>query len=80
MDVVALKNAAGDVAIGVEIEGVFVSFVTVPAQRIAHYVERGQQLAERAKDEAHEGHEQAQKALEADFKGSKPNAAKRGAN
>ena len=48
MEVVAHTNAAGDVAIGVEVEGAFVPFVTQSAARVAQYVQRGHILQERA--------------------------------
>lgn len=62
-DVVKATNEAGDVSIGIEEDGVFVPFATVPAHRIAHRVERGKQLAERVEG----GDEEAQKAVDADF-------------
>ena len=48
MSVVQHTNAAGDVAIGVEVEGAFVPFVTLSAARIAQYVQRGHDLQARA--------------------------------
>ena len=43
------QNAAGDYAIGVEVEGAFIPFAQVSAARIAHQVERRQDLEEKAK-------------------------------
>lgn len=65
----AEQNPAGDYAIGVEVEGVFIPFVQVPAERIQHALERQQTLEERAA----ENDEQAQGVLDAEF-GAKPAA------
>jgi hypothetical protein len=64
MGVVTAKNAAGDVAIGIEEDGAFIPIATVPAHRIEHAKERQAILNERA--EAND--EEAQKALEEGFK------------
>lgn len=63
----AEQNPAGDYAIGVEIEGVFVPFVQVSAARIQHAVERRENLEQRAS----ENDEEAQAVLDAEF-GAKP--------
>ena len=49
MSVVSHTNAAGDVAIGVEIDGVFVPFAERSAAKVAQMVQRGHDLQERAK-------------------------------
>ena len=49
MSVVTHTNAAGDVAIGLTIDDVFVPFSTLSAAKIAQYVQRGHDLQERAK-------------------------------
>lgn len=64
MAVVTAKNAAGDVALGIEVEGAFIPFASVPAHRIQHAVDRHANLTERAKA----NDEEAQKVLEEDFK------------
>lgn len=48
MSVVSHKNAAGDVAIGIEDEDGFVPFVTMTAGKLAQHRERFQNLVERA--------------------------------
>ena len=48
MSVVSHTNAAGDVAIGVEVEGAFVPFVTLSAARVAQFVQRHENLQKRA--------------------------------
>lgn len=48
MGVHAVTLPTGEVQIGVEIEDVFVPFASHSAARIAQYVERGKNLAERA--------------------------------
>lgn len=48
MSVQVHKFPNGDVAIGAEIEGVFVPFASHSAGRLAQYVQRGKDLAERA--------------------------------
>lgn len=48
LQVVAHKNAAGDVSLGAFIEGAFVPFVTLSAAKVAQYVQRGHVLQERA--------------------------------
>jgi len=65
--VVSHTNAAGDVSIGVEVDGVFVPVSTVPAQRVAHHVERHKTLVERAGDPGAKGHAEAKAALEAEY-------------
>ena len=67
MAVGLFKDAEGNYAIGDTIDGVFVPFATVPAQRVAHLVERGKTLEERSEDVTHEGHDQAVKQLAAEF-------------
>lgn len=64
----AESNAAGDYAIGIEVEGVFIPFAQVPAHRIAHQIERRQQLEERAQA----NDDEAQKVLAAEFGAGKP--------
>jgi hypothetical protein len=64
-DVKAQRNAAGDYAIGVEVEGVFIPFAAVSAARIQHAVERRQNLEQRAS----ENDEEAQQVLDADYGG-----------
>lgn len=51
MGVVHHTNAAGDVSIGVEVEGAYVPIVGMSAAKIAQHVERYNNLTERA----HEG-------------------------
>lgn len=46
--IVTHENEAGDVLVGVERDGVFVPFTTVPGFRFEHYRERGENLVERA--------------------------------
>lgn len=48
MNVAVHTNEDGDAVVGVEADGVFVPFTTIPAYRIGHYRERGEQLLERA--------------------------------
>ena len=48
MSVVSHTNAAGDVSIGLEVEGAYVPFVTLSAAKVAQYVERGHNLQTRA--------------------------------
>lgn len=48
MGVSIVKTPAGEFQLGGEIEGVFVSFVTLSEGRVAQLVQRGQILAERA--------------------------------
>ena len=48
MSVVTHTNAAGDVSIGVEVEGAYVPFVTLSAGRVAQFVERHENLQKRA--------------------------------
>jgi len=73
MSVVTARNADGDVAVGVEVEGAFVAFATIPAYRIQHAVERQKTLTERA--EANDA--EAQQVLESDFQVVKASANKR---
>jgi len=49
-DVVKQENAAGDIAIGVEVEGVFVPVAQIPKARIGHAVERRKDLEQRASE------------------------------
>jgi len=46
--VVSHTNAAGDVSIGVEHEGLFVPFATLSRGKFAQYVQRAQDLQSRA--------------------------------
>jgi len=46
--VVSHTNAAGDVSIGVEVDGAFVPFSTLSAAKIAQLVQRHETLVERA--------------------------------
>ena len=48
MSVVSHTNAAGDVSIGVEIDGVFVPFAARSAAKVAQMVQRGHDLQDRA--------------------------------
>jgi hypothetical protein len=48
VSVVSHTNAAGDVSIGVEVEGAYVPFVTLSKGKIAQFVERHKTLQERA--------------------------------
>lgn len=48
MSVVQHTNTAGDVSIGVELEGAFVPFVTLSAGRVAQFVQRHGDLQKRA--------------------------------
>lgn len=48
MSVVSHTNAAGDVSLGVVIDGAYVPFVTLSAARVAQYVQRYNTLTERA--------------------------------
>lgn len=48
MGVHIVKLPNGDVQLGAEIEGVFVPFASHSAGRLAQYIERGQNLVERA--------------------------------
>lgn len=48
MSVGSRQNAAGDVSIGVVIEGAFVPFLTLSAAKVAQHVERYNTLKERA--------------------------------
>mgnify|MGYP001591645097 FL=1 len=64
MSVVAHENAAGDVSIGVDVEGAFVPFVTLSAGRIAQFVQRHENLQKRAEA----GDEQALGVLGSAFK------------
>jgi hypothetical protein len=61
------QNAAGDYAVGVEHEGVFIPVSTVSANRVTQLVERRQDLEQKAKD----GDEAAQEALDSEY-GAKP--------
>ena len=49
MSVVQHTNAAGDVSIGVAVEGAGGPFVTLSQAKIAQYVQRGHDLQARAK-------------------------------
>ena len=68
MSVVSHTNAAGEVAIGVELDGAFVPFVTLSAARVAQFVERHENLQKRAEG----GDEQALGVLGSTF--TKPKA------
>jgi len=46
--VVSHTNAAGDVSIGVEVDGAFIPFSTLSAAKVAQLVQRHQTLVERA--------------------------------
>jgi hypothetical protein len=48
VSVVSHTNAAGDVSIGVEVEGAYVPFVTLSRAKVAQYVQRGHDLQARA--------------------------------
>jgi len=72
VSVVSHTNAAGDVAIGVEIEGAFVPFVTLSAGKVAQLVQRHETLQERAEA----GHEVAKDVLGSAFR--KPKTPKAG--
>jgi len=67
-DVQVQTNAAGDHAIGVEVDGVFVPVAQVSAVRIAHAVERRRNLEERAE----QNDEVARRALDEDFGAKQP--------
>lgn len=67
MAIVEARDSEGNVAIGVEVEGVFVPLATIPAHRIEHAVERGKNLAERASGPPGDVRDQAEKALAAGF-------------
>jgi len=48
VSVVSHENTAGDVSIGVEVEGAFVPFLTYSRAKIVQHVERWHNLQERA--------------------------------
>jgi hypothetical protein len=62
-DVKVAENAAGDIALGVEVEGVFIPIAGVQAHRVGHLVERGHDLAEKVEA----GDLSAKETVEADF-------------
>jgi len=68
-NVKALSNPAGDVALGIVSDGIFVPIASISAARIGHYVQRGHDLA--AKAEA--GDENAVLQLAAEFGADKDN-------
>lgn len=57
------QNAAGDQAVGIEADGVFVPLASVSANRIAQLVERGKDL----KQKAGQGDEAALEVLNAEY-------------
>lgn len=67
MAIVEARDSEGNHAIGVEVEGVFVPFATVPEHRVRHAVERGKTLQERVAGDPGDRRDQAQKALDAGF-------------
>jgi hypothetical protein len=72
VQVVELPN--GDHQLGAEIEGVFVPFVTHSAGRVAQYVQRGHNLAERAEAGDEAARDQIGKPVEEKAKGSRSKA------
>lgn len=62
-DLKVAENAAGDRAVGIEVEGAFVPLASIPASRVQHMVERHADLTEKAKG----GDENAQKVLDEGF-------------
>lgn len=75
MDAQIAQNGDGDYALGFTVDGAFVPLATVASHRVAHLVERQATLKARTDDPSHEGHEQAVKASEGDWKVATPKAA-----
>lgn len=57
MPVVEKTDANGDVHIGVNVEGVFISVASVPASRVAQLVQRGKEIAASNRANAKTGEE-----------------------
>jgi len=68
VEVVAHENAAGDIAIGVEVEGAFVPIASVSKAKVGQLVERYETLKERAAA----GDEVAKDVLGGAYKAPKP--------
>lgn len=79
MAIVEAHDSEGNVAIGIEVEGVFIPVAGVPAERIAHAVERGKTLAERAEGPPGDAKDQAEQVLAAGFVVEGKKAAKKDA-
>jgi hypothetical protein len=65
------KLPNGDVQLGAEIEGVFISFASHSAGRLAQYVQRGRDLKERAENGDELARDQIGKPIEAGESSSK---------
>jgi len=74
VSVVSHTNAAGDVSVGVVIEGAFVPFATLSAAKVAQYVERGHDLQARAEGKDVAAAAMAQEVLGTAFKPKAKNA------
>lgn len=76
MSVYVVKLPNGDLQLGAEVDGAFVPFASHSAARVAQYVERGHNLAERAEAGDELARDQIGEKLSGGSKGTKGKSSK----